>query len=442
MQRPRIQVLLDEAELTPVIRGALEQLGAEVDLHPLVPAAGYSGTRPVDARLVVADDLGTVTGGKLNQLYQWFDRDPCATLVVSEMPMMPGVVRDADSNARAIGYASNVSREDLAGRLSAMCGFRRAMDASRRELETLRRRDEGLRAEIRRVGHELQTAGALQRDLLPSTLPEAEGLELSTLYRPAEVVSGDMYDVVRLDDSHVAVSLIDATGHGLAAALLCASVQRLFDVRRDVDRARRPLEPEEVLAHLNRELLATQLSECQFVAALHAVYDEKTRVVRWARGGMPYPILVRPGEGTRQIASEGSIVGACAEARFESVELRLEPGDSLVFHSDGLDALFLSRRGGQGLGNLNQSGWFRALEHRSTARNLDEIDQRLSAIRREDWDVDDITVVALHVLDQAASIPWTAEGTSAAGLCASGLSRSSRLDPPAFEPSVLPPQGV
>jgi len=279
-------------------------------------------------------------------------------------------------------------------------------EALRRELAEVRGRESLLRTQLAQLKNELQTAAALQRDLLQSSPPEIYGGEISVLHRPADVLSGDLYSVVRLSETEIAVSLADATGHGVSAALLSASIRQLLDGSAIggggvCDR----LQPDEVLAGVNRVLLDAQLQECQFITALYATYDEQSCVLRWARGGAPYPILVRRGGPARLTPSEGPILGVCSDARFEVVELQLDPGDTVVFHTDGLESFLLGDSREPGCCVLNGTAWFETLGEQPLRRQLRQLEAQLATLTPDDPRADDTTIVALHVHDAASHRP-------------------------------------
>lgn len=391
-----MQVLLDDTELTPDVGRALRKLGAEVELSSLEGMNRMRGATPVDARLIVTADAKSVTNAKLERMLQCFDGQPCATLVLSPTAPDDAVLRAATASGRAIGFATNLSQDDLTGRLAAMCGLRAPMDTMRRELEGLRRREMHRQADLRRLDDERRLAGLMQRELLPTRMPSVVGVEVSAIYRPVDVVSGDLYDVFRLDDSHVAIALIDATGHGLAAALLAAHVRRVLHTTTRALVAAHEFDPKSALESLNDELAGIELQDCQFVTALLAIYDEKARVIRWARGGGSYPILVRLSAAPRQIKSGGAIVGAEKGARFETVELRLEPGDHLIFHTDGLESLLLRGENELGCCDLHRTDWFRTLGSRAFAEHLTELEREFDGHAAGRDKLDDLTLVALH----------------------------------------------
>jgi hypothetical protein len=292
------------------------------------------------------------------------------------------------------------------------------MATLRRELEVLKRRHETMKERVRNLDDQLHLAATVQRDLLCSDPPRVEGLDIHTLYRPAQSVSGDVYGVTRLDDAHIAISLADVTGHGLPAAFLTTYVKRGLRGAETLNGQTHRLEPDDVLARLNRDILEAQLDDCQFATAIHAVYNERTRVIRWARGGAPYPILGRPGEAPRQIRSEGPIVGAIPEARFEVLEMRLRPGDTLVLHTDGLDALLLNKRSGLGPCDLPQTDWFQALGRRPTNRLVGELENHIAGTEPGAWEADDLSAVILHIRE--TSPEYRQASNASLDLCRAG----------------------
>lgn len=402
MANPHIQVLFDDTDMTVPVREALDQIRATLDLQRLDHDISPAGSAPADARLVVTDDIRRLANGRLEKLKGWVRNHPCPTVICSASSAEAVTIPNLADTAASVACLCNPSRDVLAGHLSAMCSVSGAMNAMRREVATLRCREETLRERVRRLGHDLRRAGELQRDLLPHDLPDCDGLDLHTLYRPAEVVSGDSYDVVRISPTKIAFTLADATGHGMAAGLLCASFVRSLCRSAEYYCADRDVDPAFVLSYLNRELCAADLSECFFVTAIHAVYDETTGVVRLARAGAPYPIHLRRGGNPELVPSEGPAAGVIENARFETMEITLQPGDTLVFHTDGLEDLVIGSRREAGRERLEQSAWFQSLERRSIRRSLIELDGLVASGAGAGGFKDDVTVLALERRTDAA----------------------------------------
>jgi len=248
-----------------------------------------------------------------------------------------------------------------------------------------------------RLDEQLRLASQVQRDLLPHPLPTSSTARFHVLYLPADHVSGDIYDIVRLDESNLAISLADATGHGIPAALLTVLIKRSFRSKVIEAGSYRILEPDEVLANLNRELLEMNLSHCQFVTAAQAIWEESRRELRWARGGLPYPVMVRRGIAGL-VASTGVLLGAVETPPLAIVRQRLVPGDRVYFYTDGLEALLCRKPSGENPFDITRTPWFDTLAGRSPEQALAELGRLRGTTPAGAWPRDDITVVCLECI--------------------------------------------
>src|SRR6202453_5516879 len=104
--------------------------------------------------------------------------------------------------------------------LAQVESLRAELDTLRKEMNFMSRRDETLNFYMPRLDEELRLAAKLQQDFLPKTLPQIGPVHFHTLFLPAGYVSGDFYDVMRLDEKHIGFYIADAVGHGVPAALL------------------------------------------------------------------------------------------------------------------------------------------------------------------------------------------------------------------------------
>jgi len=396
MRRPRIQIVLDETDLTDDVTCAVSLLDAEVDVTPFLAApsnASRSEIEPLhEARLLLTGNPGGVTNGKLERLLRWVDADPCATLILSKtssgIPDRPESLGD-----RPIEFAAALSRDALFGRLSAMCGFAGRLESMRREIEVLRRREQQEQATLSRLSMQLSDAKRLQRELLPPSVPVVEDFDIQVVYQPAEEVGGDLYDFTRISDDRVALALTDATGHGLSAAMLSAFVRPMLQPKSGDEDAASRHSPERVLSRLNKNLLRHPLPSCEFTAALYAVFEPSTGTLRWARAGAPYPVYFPEGDRPRRICSEGPLAGICPQARYDVVELTLMPGDAVLFFTDGLEQA-LDRRETLRQGERMQStDWMESLRGIRRAGGMDELRDRLVREREALRLQDDVTAI-------------------------------------------------
>lgn len=346
MAPPRIEVLLDNAELSAPISGALQQLGADVRISRLrddlpLEVASY------DARIIVTQCARGLVNGKLERVLSSVRRAPCATLVVSDNPTAPPPAPSPDP---AISFAARPTKDALAGRLSAMCAMSRRLNELHAEVDLLRDREQQLSRNVLRLEHDLRAAGNLQRELNRAASPAIRDAELLTWTQASSAINGDTLRTVRLDEHRVAISIGDATGHGIAAGLMGEFVQNTLFAAVHADGDDLRSYPDRVLCRLNDSIVAADLRDCQFVTLIYAVFDETTGIIRWARGGAPYPLLHDSAHGTRDLPTEGPIIGATMDANFEIAEVRLLPGQTWLAYTDGVEDLL-----GHGLAATNRS---------------------------------------------------------------------------------------
>src|SRR4051812_33383192 len=158
------------------------------------------------------------------------------------------------------------------------------MDGLRDEVNLLRRRDETLNFYMHRLDEELRLAARLQQDFLPKTLPQIGQVHFHTLFRPAGYVSGDLYDVMRLDEFNIGFYMADAVGHGVPAALLTMFIKNALITKHINADGYRSLAPSEVMNNLNQLLIEQHLSASTFATAVYGMINVKTHVVTFSRG--------------------------------------------------------------------------------------------------------------------------------------------------------------
>jgi len=184
------------------------------------------------------------------------------------------------------------------------------------------------RAEMYEKEH--TAAVTLQHSLLPGELPKVIGLELDARYLPkATNVGGDWYDVFRLPDRRLAVTVGDVMGKGLLAA---AGMGRVRNALRAL--ALTDPRPAAVLAGLDRLFAATELED-YVTTVTYLVIDPETGEGQAGNAGHPPTLLLTPGAlPVLDSAEAGTPLGWASPRRQHA--FRLPPGSTAVFYSDGL----------------------------------------------------------------------------------------------------------
>jgi len=242
---------------------------------------------------------------------------------------------------------------------------------------------------------QLQMAGLVQRDFLPSYLPDSDRLRWITTFLPAESVSGDIYDVARLDEQHIGFYIADVVGHGMPAALLTMFLKQALVMRETSGSSYRIFSPAEVMENLNLRMTTQKLSGCQFATCCYCLLNIETLKLTYARGGHPYPILIRPNEDPQGLEIQGSLLGIFENAKYTQQTIQLHRGDKLIIYSDGAESV---------IGCFDDTGSFNFTEkfRELTCLPIAEMEERFSFLVQnqepEPSGIDDITMVGLEIL--------------------------------------------
>jgi serine phosphatase RsbU (regulator of sigma subunit) len=282
--------------------------------------------------------------------------------------------------------------QELEAKLAAAAALQPAISELQAELHAPRTVNPRS-GEAEALDEELRLASRLQRDFLPRRLPEVGPVRFGVLYRPAGWVSGDIYDVARLDETHVGFYVADAVGHGLPAALLTMFIKRAFQTKRIMGNTYQIVPPEAALGELNTDICDQQLSGSPFCTAAYCIIDTAGLVLTFARAGHPEPVLIRPDGTCQALASQGALLGVFPEGTFQSQRLQLAPGDRLVLYSDGVEGVL----GRQRKREQGPAEAFAAWAGRPRQEILLELHERLDSAPGDLQDHDDVTVLIMDI---------------------------------------------
>ena len=191
------------------------------------------------------------------------------------------------------------------------------------------REQEAEAATRQRFEQELEVARLIQQNFLPKELPDLPGWQVSADYRPAREVGGDFYDVIPLPDGRVAFVVGDVTDKGVPAALVMSATRSVLRAS-----AQRLIEPGAVLERVN-EHLCPDMPEKMFVTCLYGVLDPASGRLRFANAGHDLP-YVKTADGVVELRARGMPLGLMPGMAYEEKEAVLEPGESVLLHSDGV----------------------------------------------------------------------------------------------------------
>jgi hypothetical protein len=185
----------------------------------------------------------------------------------------------------------------------------------------------------RRIEEELAHGRRLQRSFVSLVAPDVPGYDLASHYEAAREVGGDFFDLFRLRrrGRPLSVVIADVTGKGIAAALLMAFSRPLLHAAID-----HTMGPADALERTNRVLVRERRSSL-FITALCARLDLPSGRLRMANAGHEPPLLVRrDGSPVSAIEGSGPLMGAFDTLGLPETVTDLEPGDVVVFYTDGV----------------------------------------------------------------------------------------------------------
>lgn len=360
----------------PPLPGTIKLL----DFTPNDPLVAYFQTNP-----------GVVEVDRLN-----FDSAALRELRESEIKLVLPLLSQGELLG-VVNLGQRLSDQDyssddraLLGNLATSAGpaVRVAQLVRQQQLEALARE---------RLEAELRIARLVQQTLLPQELPKLDGWHIAAHYRPARSVGGDFYDFIHYNDGRLALVIGDVTDKGVPAALVMASTRATlrgvaFDYSSaQVGSSEQHMTPGDVLARAN-DLICPDIPPKMFITCFYAILDPKTGLLQYANAGHDVP-YVRRGSATIELRARGMPLGLLPGMPYEIQELQLEPGDSILFYSDGLVEAHNPQREMFGFPRLSEY----VASHDGGAALIESVLEDLEVFTGPNWEQeDDVTLMTLE----------------------------------------------
>jgi PAS domain S-box-containing protein len=234
---------------------------------------------------------------------------------------------------------------DASGAVTHFIGVQSDVTVEKEATDALQEANVRLEAARQQTKRELEAAGAVQRSLLPVELLHVPGYNFAFKVKPCSDVGGDCLNILPLDENHLAVYILDVSGHGVAAALLSVTLSHMLSVVPDrsflyQSSTDKPgsysiTPPAEVVSRLNRHFLANP-GALQFFTMIYGVLHLPTAEFRYVSAGHLSPIHFTPGQTPGLREAGGVPAGLLPTATYEEHSLTLSPGDRLYLCTDGV----------------------------------------------------------------------------------------------------------
>ncbi len=216
------------------------------------------------------------------------------------------------------------------------------------ELENkLNENNEKLRLAYETIKKDLEAAAEVQKKLLPTVFPSMKEIEFAARFIPSKFVSGDIYNVFRLDETHIGFYQIDVSGHGVTAAFFSVSLyRRLTQDLQSKGLLKIPLteppyykinSPQNVIKTLDKECANMLIKQGHYFTMIYAVLNIKTWELSFCRAGHNPPLLIETSGNTYYISEGGPPIGLGLPREDMPKTIKISPGDKLIIFSDGLN---------------------------------------------------------------------------------------------------------
>jgi len=196
---------------------------------------------------------------------------------------------------------------------------------------------EELKEKKKTLEEDLKAAAFIQKSFLPSCQPDIEKLRINWKFQPSEYVGGDMFNVFHLDTEHIAIYMLDVSGHGVSSALAAVSVAQHLQPQAGYlldSETETPISPANVLEALDKDFPIERFEK--HFTIFYAVINVKNGQVRYSSAGHLPPFVLRQDNEPMMLHKGGTLIGLGGIVPFEEGSFQLESGDRLIAFTDGI----------------------------------------------------------------------------------------------------------
>jgi phosphoserine phosphatase RsbU/P len=304
-------------------------LGGEV-----LPRDRFASWRIPDGEAIINNEAGSLptAGERLTGC------EKCLAVAIAVPGRRLGLIAVADKESR-VGGVLDFTPSDA--RILSLFANQAAA-----AIETARLHQDAIEKE--RYERELELAAAIQREILPRSLPDVAGVELAAANIPARHIGGDYYDVFTLSRGRVGFLVADVSGKGIPAALLVSTVHAAVHLQ--IDEAATIADLVQRIDRHLRRFAATR----KFLTLFFGVVEPDTGMLRYVSAGHNPALLLRGDGSIDRLESTGVPVGMLPNSSWKEETRVMERGDLLCVYSDGLTEAVDSADEEFGLERLSQ----------------------------------------------------------------------------------------
>ena len=234
---------------------------------------------------------------------------------------------------------SAIAEKTVVGVLHGILQKQIDLSQQRGQVSLLKKLNGVLKNDIYMLQEELMTAAQMQKEYMSNKTPTTKGIKFDTYWNPANVVSGDIYDIYQLDPEHVSIFIADSIGHGVSAAMLSMIAMRTIASNRFDSVSQKIKSPDKMLEQINSAILERSGTTARFLTAFYGILNTTTNTFAYAGGGHPPAIVSSIDRNIQLLESDGPLLGVFESALFPVREIKLKTGDTTLLYSDGFESI-------------------------------------------------------------------------------------------------------
>lgn len=203
-----------------------------------------------------------------------------------------------------------------------------------RDITISKKHEEKVKDQNNKMKSDLEFAKTIQKNLIPSKGRYSEMIYFSGVYKPAELLGGDMFDIVEIDDDNIAFYIADVSGHGVTSSLVTMFVNQTLKNMKSF-----ATQPCNALKILMEKYMQLGIAKEKYFTILYCVYNRKTQQVKISNAGHNcLPIHIKASdESVCEIDTVGIPICEIYDyAVCSKTEFKIESGDKLLLYTDGI----------------------------------------------------------------------------------------------------------
>jgi sigma-B regulation protein RsbU (phosphoserine phosphatase) len=308
-------------------------------------------------------------------------------------PLLKSVIVSAYGDMANIRTAFNRGAFDFLTKPIDFQDLEITIDKTLQEAHLLKEAEKN-RNRLAALQNELDIAREIQAAMVPQKFPpfpNRKEFEVFANMIPAKKVGGDFYDFFFVDADHLGFVIGDVSGKGVPAALFMAVSRTLIK-----STAIRSSSTADCLSQVNK-LLRAEKTNAMFVTVFYGILNTQTGEVEYSNGGHNPPLIIRSDQKIRQSElTDNFVVGAISSTEYHVKKIHLQPGDSILLHTDGVTEA-MNQKNEQ----YSEERLIQCLENQnnlSVVEMVQKLSENVSVFTADAEQSDDITIMALKYL--------------------------------------------